>query len=58
MHNRIPRRASRNLTPWQRFKRWWHKRWYSGAVIRFDKATRKGMMIAYRYPDSNEEDIK
>lgn len=52
--SRIPRRASRNL--WQRLKRWWHQFWYSDAVIRFDESSRRGMMIAYRYPE--EEDIK
>lgn len=52
--SRIPRRASRNI--WQRFKRWWRRLWCSGAAIRFDKSTRRGMMIAYRYPE--EKDIK
>lgn len=50
--NKIPRRASRNL--WQRLKRWWRRR--SGAVIYFDKAAKRGVMIAYRYPE--DERIK
>ena len=53
--SRIPRRASRNMSWWQRLKRWWHRLRYSGAVIRFDPNTRRGMMIAYRYLDSEEK---
>lgn len=27
MYNPVPRRASRYMTRWQRFKRWWRQLW-------------------------------
>ncbi len=52
---RIPRRASRYLSRWQRFKRWWRLLWYRGTIIYFDEAPKKGVDITFTYTGSVEE---
>ncbi len=56
MSSRIPRRASRNLTLWQRLKRWWHRLWSRDTIIYFDEAAKEGVMITFRYSGSYEEE--
>lgn len=53
--SRIPRRASRNLTPWQRLKRWLRMFWHCDTVIQFDEAPAKGVRITFDYTSSYEE---
>lgn len=52
---RIPRRASRYLTRWQRLKRWWRRLWSRDAIIYFDEAPAKGVDITFRYSGSVEQ---